>query len=96
MGVVRFGEASMWTCEEDNEMYALLEVICEHHSSGVWIVTHHFLEEHLELVGEHLLSQGGGGLRQFAPMCSSCVVRQDASNHQDQVEPGLSYLCGSE
>ena len=55
---VQFGGASVWMCEEDNEMYALLEGLCESHPSGVWIVIHHFLEQHLEMVGEHLLSQG--------------------------------------
>ena len=33
-GFVQFGGASVWMCEEDNEMYALLEVLCESHPSA--------------------------------------------------------------
>ena len=46
-GFVHFGSATTWMCEEDNEMYALLEIICEAHPTGVWILIHDFLEPHL-------------------------------------------------
>ena len=83
-----FGESIVWTCVEHDELYGLMQVFCEQFPTGVWILVHDFLEEHLCRVAKHLMSEGDA-LKKHAPLFGMYLVEQNASSRVTQVALGI-------
>ena len=65
-GFHAFGEITTWLCEQEDAMYAMIQIHCDQHPNGIWVAVVHFLEGYIHMVGQYFL----GAEQQYTPLCA--------------------------